>query len=301
MKHKGKIINNIKTWSVVDCSNCGFAHINPVPGLKELYQIYSSKYYEEEKPLYIKRDKEDGKWWKTIYRDRVDLLEKHAGTKSKKLLDIGSGPGNFLHYAKSRGWQVLGIEPSISNLKFYKRNGIKVLNGFYEDFEPNTLGHFDCVVMYEFLEHIQDPHGAIKFANKALKKNGVLNVTVPNDYNPLQKVVLKKLILKPYWLAPPFHINYFNIDTIKWLLEKNKFKVIDIETDFPMEFFLLMGENYVGNDELGRLMHKKRKLLDMALSEHNNDLKKNIYSTFAKYNIGRNVTVTAKKVLNDKS
>lgn len=294
--HNGKIIDKARNNKVLDCNNCGFTHVLPIPDQKELQHIYSSKYYEEEKPLYIKRDKEDGKWWKTIYRDRVDLLEKHASAKSKKLLELGSGPGNFLHYAKSHGWHVLGIEPSASNLKFYKRNRIKVINGFYEGIEPNTIGHFDCVVMYEFLEHIQDPHGAIKFAHKVLNKNGVISVTVPNDYNPLQAVVIKKLKLKPYWFAPPFHINYFNIDTIKRLLEKNGFKIIDIETDFPMEFFLLMGENYVGNDKLGRDVHKKRKLLDMALSEYNNDLKKNIYSTFAKYNIGRNVTVSAKKV-----
>lgn len=301
--HKGKIIDKVKNYKIVDCKNCGFVHIDPIPAKKELEKLYSTHYYADEKPQYIEHNLEDLKWWQTVYKDRIDFIEKftsHPGAKKtggKRMLEFGSGPGLFLKYAKKRGWKVLGIEASKQAIAFSKKNKIPVIDKFYEEVNPNDLGKFDAIVMFEFLEHVPDPAHVLKFSHKLLKPDGIISIGVPNDYNPLQRIVRKYLRVKPYWLAPPFHINYFTIDSLSKLLKKNGFKVVRKETNFPLEMFLLMDEIYVGNDKVGRYIHTKRKKFDLALAKLNNKLKLNLYEQFAHLDIGRDITVYGKNLM----
>ena len=112
----------------------------------------------------------------------------------------------------------------------------------------------------------------------------------------MQKSAAKNLKLEPWWLSPPFHLNYFNFESLINLLETNKFKVFLKESSFPLELFLLMGENYVDNDTLGRMCHTKRKKLELNLNKTNhNGLKRRLYQSFADIGIGRQIILYASK------
>jgi len=294
--HKGKVIEKSKKYKVLQCNTCGFIHVQPIPSKKQLDKIYSNEYYSSEKPSYIKDNLEDLKWWHSVYKDRLETIEKLIGKKqNKKLLELGSGPGLFLKYAKSNGWKVVGIEPSKQPFQFSNKNKVNVINDFYENISPKSLGKFDAIVMFEFLEHIPDPKSVLNFAKQVLKKNGIICVGVPNDYNPLQQVAKRGLKLKTYWLAPPFHLNYFTIESLTKLLKQNGFNPAYTETSFPLELFLLMEEDYISNNVIGRKIHNKRKQVDIILTKENNDLKRNFYKSIAELNIGRDITIYAIK------
>ena len=63
--------------------------------------------------------------------------------------------------------------------------------------------------------------------------------------------------------------------------------------------FLLMGENYIGNDETGRKCHTKRMNFEKSMSLSGLDsLLENRYSNFAKQGTGREVVLYAKKIFN---
>ena len=51
--HKGKILDTVKIFDVIDCEHCGFIHINPIPNVEELIKTYNDDYYSVEKPLYL--------------------------------------------------------------------------------------------------------------------------------------------------------------------------------------------------------------------------------------------------------
>jgi hypothetical protein len=117
-------------------------------------------------------------------------------------------------------------------------------------------------------------------------------VVVPNDYNPFQIILREKQGFQPYWLAPPHHINYFNYDSLERLLKSTGFTIKERVAMFPMDMFLLMGDNYVGNDVLGRQCHARRKRLDIVLN--NPDLKtfkQDLYRLMAHHGIGREMIV----------
>lgn len=67
-----------------------------------------------------------------------------------------------------------------------------------------------------------------------------------------------------------------------------------IESTFPLELFLLMGYDYLGNDLVGKQKHIERMNFEINLiKENKNDLKRNIYQNFAKIGIGRTAIIYA--------
>ena len=294
-QHVGKVLNSKNGFDIIECQTCGFKHIIPIPTPSELENVYKNEYYTSEKPLYIKRAIEDVDWWDLVYSEYYDLFEKYLPQNRRKLLEIGSGPGFFLKHGTERGWDVLGVEPSVKAAEHSKSMGLNVINGFFDENMVDSIGNFDVVYLHEVLEHVPNPADIVEFAKKILNLGGLICLIVPNDYNSLQNILAEHLNYDEWWIAPPHHINYFSFDSLKNLIESKQFKTLEITTTFPMELFLLMGDNYVGNDSLGRLCHNKRKTLDLNLKKGNPDKKDELYKSLAKLNIGREVVIIGQK------
>jgi SAM-dependent methyltransferase len=293
LMHKGKVLDTVKEYEIIKCDHCGFIHVNPIPSEGALGHLYREQYYTLEKPQFIDRQLEDLEWWHVVYNERYDFLEKHLPAERRRMLDIGCGPGFFLQRGIERGWNCLGIEPSRQASEYAKGLGVEVLNCFLHKagFEEREQ-QFDVIHLSEVLEHIPDPLSLCKSAYTLLDKGGILCVVVPNDYNPVQKLLKEQLGFPPYWIGPPHHINYFTFESLKRLLKRIGFNILYTTATFPMEFFLIMGDNYVGNDRLGRACHAKRKRLDIVLNDPAlQRFKKDMYRLMAKYSIGREIVI----------
>ena len=60
-----------------------------------------------------------------------------------------------------------------------------------------------------------------------------------------------------------------------------------------------MGINYIGNDKVGKKIHKNRIKMEMNFKNGDGvDLKRQIYQYFAKIGIGRTSIIYAKKIKN---
>ena len=292
MVHNGNVIGNANGFCIKDCTECGFIHMDPIPSADELDRVYSEEYYTDEKPRFIERVIEDLKWWNSVYDDRYAFLESRLSASRRAILDIGCGPGYFLKKVIDRGWKCFGVEPSRQAARHAAGLGIDVKNAFFNEETASSLGRFDAVHLSEVLEHVPDPAEVLKRASGLLNKGGVICCVVPNDYSPVQKVLKDKLNFSPYWLAPPHHINYFSFSTLKGLMERSGFQVIHSTAMFPIDFFLLMGDNYIGDDKLGRASHARRKSLDLMLDEPLlKAFKKELYELMARHGIGREMVV----------
>jgi len=293
-EHTGAIIDSKENFDVIECETCGFKHVVPIPTQEDLAQLYKEDFYSTEKPRYFKDVEEDSEWWTLTYNNFYHLFEKHCLTKSRRLLEIGSGPGYFLKCGKELGWDVLGFEPSKQAAEYSKKLGVNVVNDFFNETNADEYGKFDVVYMKTVIEHLPDPVALLNSTKNVLKPNGIICVISPNEYNPLQ-LILREMDYEPWWVAPPQHINYFDFESIKKLLEKLGFEILESTATFPMEFFLLAGENYIGNDELGRMCHLKRKILEENLYKFGSEQLNLIYKSLADNGIGREFVVIVRR------
>jgi hypothetical protein len=136
----------------------------------------------------------------------------------------------------------------------------------------------------------------LDIARSLLAAEGLVCVVAPNDYSPLQQALRSVCGYRPWWVAPPHHVNYFDFDSLERLLSSCGFQMMLREATFPIDMFLLMGDNYVDNSVLGRQCHAKRKLFEQNLALAGlGGVKRRLYQTLAESGIGREVLAVARK------
>lgn len=296
-EHSGVIVGTVDGVDVIDCSVCGFIHINPLPTPTELEELYKKNFYSVDKPTFISSQGEDKEWLNQQYSDRYDTFELELGdSRKRKILDVGSGPGFFLKYGQERGWDVLGIEPSTQACEHTKSLGINVLNECFDVNSAKHLGKFDVIHASLVLEHIPNPIECVQLMFEHLNDGGIMCITAPNDFNPFQKALTAVEDYAPWWIVPKHHLNYFTPDSLSFLMQRVGLDIFLKETSFPIDMFLLMGDNYIGNEQLGRSCHHKRVRFEANLAHAGlNELKRKLYRSLAEINLGREICVYGRK------
>ena len=296
--HRGAIIDRVNGYDVIACEACCFRHVLQLPSDDELRARYTEAYYRDEKPNYVVRSQEDSEWQRLAWHDRLSLFEElleREPTRPFSVLDIGCGPGWFLKEASARGWSTQGVEPSKQAAAFASSLGLNILNIMFDERTAPQTEHVDVVHLNNMLEHVADPVGLLRLAIGRVWPGGLICVGVPNDYNGLQEAV-RAGGAAPWWIAPPHHLNYFDFESLSTLLSRLGLEVMEAMTSFPMELFLLMGENYVGNDALGRDCHARRKRFDTSLEAAGlGHVRRKLYSALAKAGLGREAILIARK------
>ena len=166
----------------------------------------------------------------------LQLIRKYQ--QGGHLLDVGCGVGNFLHQARESGFSVDGIETHEEFRKAAREQyGIEVKTGIFEEMEwPEN--HFQVVTMWETLEHIYNPKGAIQRAFEILSPKGILAISVPNLAN------FGFLFMREYSAhRGGEHINFFSPATLARMLTDCGFNVVETHTtdntDWPAILKLL--------------------------------------------------------------
>lgn len=294
-KHKGQLVDTKNKYRLIDCVGCGFMHLYPLPSFKEIIVSYDKKFYGEIKPDYIKKEEHESDYWIYEYMERISLFNKLKKTKTKRLLDIGSSGGFILERARKEGWSVLGIEPAKKAIEYSKKKKLEIIEDYVENVDLQKFEPFDAIHLKYVFEHFIDPIQIGKKIKKSLKKGGILCVEVPNERNRLQMVLQKKLHKNNWWFAPPIHINYFTNVSLKNFFKKIGLKIIYEQATFPIEFFALSGDDYIGNDTIGRKTHIKRMEFERSLAIYDPKLRQELYESYAKLGIGRSLVYYAIK------
>ncbi len=291
--HHGPALAKRNGYDVIACTVCGFVHAIPLPNPDALITEYRERYYSDEKPTYLAHAGEDQDWALLGQNDRLEVLEQLLPASRRRLIDIGCGPGFFLRTACTRGWQGEGLEPSQQASEHARSLGLRVHQGFFTAERARELGRFDAAHMNNVLEHVPDPVALLTAAYGLLEPGGVLVVGVPNDFSPMQ-IAATAQGLPPWWVAPPHHLNYFDFSSLSTVLERLGFVLAERQTSFPMEMFLLMGEDYTADSSLGRACHNRRKRFDLALAEKGlNEVRRHFYRALADVGLGREAVIFA--------
>lgn len=286
---------------VIRCLDCGFWHQWPIPSSAEVQEIYRNKFGGLIRSQFTTKKVKDAGYWRNVFERRVGVYKDLIDTTSSfRILDVGCGVGDFLVYCKESNFEVFGIEPSKSFCTTLKERGIEFAPKLIEDIDQGlqeSIGLFDVVNMSQFLEHVRDPHKVLEIATRFLKPGGILSVECPNDFNVLQLAALERQIVKTPWWINKLHINYFDFDSLERLIANSGCKVERRSSQFPIELFLLFGDNYVGDEPLGIQIHEKRVRFEASLHESgNSEILSSLYESFAELCLGRHAQVYARKL-----
>ena len=259
------------------------------------------KYYEQDRKVdYAEKQKEQKKWWDRVYSDRCDHFRNLLGATGR-ILDVGCGPGFFMKQAQQQGWEVTGIEPSKKASNYASNTlGLNVHNLSIErlldcKFSEN---YFDVIYSHGVLEHMRKPDLFFLNAQKLLKKGGVLFYSVANDFSIIQKTMLENNNIDPWWVVPPEHLNYFDKHSAENIAKKHGFDIVSGISTYPIDMFLLMGENYILDETLGPKTHQKIQNLENAiLNSSYKSLLKDMYEKFYEIGIGRQLEITARNCI----
>jgi SAM-dependent methyltransferase len=290
-KHAGSVIAREEDYAVIDCEVCGWAHLDPLPGEDELAQMYDTAWYYGQNPGWLDKDRSEQSYWDLEHADKLADWRSILGSRTGAVLDVGCSGGLLLEYAVTQGWRGAGVEPSELAAAEARKHGVVVHRGLYQNVELPP-GSFDVVHSKLLAEHLPDPFGFVMWAARLLRPGGVLTVQIPNDFNALQLAARDELGLHDWWVAPPFHLNYFSFDSLERLLHRCGFRTVARDATFPMEWFLLMGENYVVDDEIGLSAHRRRMRLEQRLEALGQ--RRALHTYLASRNVGREAIVHAR-------
>jgi SAM-dependent methyltransferase len=93
-------------------------------------------------------------------------------------LDIGSSNSAFVHRARAKNIQCLGLEPG-ENIG----DDTVTIRGTLETAYLNP-NHFDFVTMHDSIEHMIDMTGSLQLVRQILKSNGLVIIDLPDYYSP---------------------------------------------------------------------------------------------------------------------
>lgn len=279
----------------------GFYQVTPTPSPEEITKFYADEFYTGEyrnfndSSLEVQiNDKEffEGRW-NDIYNNFLEINKniKNGGT----MLDIGCGWAQALLFFKKKGIDCYGFDPAIEAVEYGCKKGLNIKHAGLDGMNVFEGKKFDMVTMFNVLEHLADPIKSIEQIKEILKPDGILAIDVPNEFNDFQIAGRDAHGLNDWWIAPPNHLNYFSKDSLVNFLENLGFSVKISESSFPLEMFLLFGENYVKDGKLGSHCHKKRVQFEENLRKYGKtETLKNFYRALANLNLGRQISVFCK-------
>ena len=221
----------ISDWDIVDCTECGFAKIDPLPDRGSRAECYSQEKVIERN---IKQKSSSQKFSRVMKQMFGRLIKRNKSgifynklcrylSPKARILDVGCGDGGFLRIAKNN-FICTGIEISEYLASLARRqNDIKVITGNFlnTDF---TNEKYDGITLISLLEHLDDPINAMKKCFELLNQGSILLMKTVN-YN-----CLNRKIRKESWsgFRPPDHMIYFNPSNLKSFLKKTGFSKIKI-------------------------------------------------------------------------
>lgn len=153
-----------------------------------------------------------------------------------RLFEIGCGTGVFLDEARRAGWQVSGLEVSEYAAGEAVARGLEVVCQAVEDWSPPGAV-FDCVALWDVLEHLRDPAGTLMRAAGSLRAGGVLAITTGD----LSSLCARLSGARWHLFTLPEHLFFFTPTALRRLLSRAGCRIVRVTRETywaPLSYLL---------------------------------------------------------------
>ncbi|MDP3992247.1 MAG: class I SAM-dependent methyltransferase [Nanoarchaeota archaeon] len=123
---------------------------------------------------------------KNIKKRASDAISLLDGLDKSKVLELGTGIGEFLLELTEKGFDVIGID-IIPNKKLIKK-GFDIRKHDLNGGLPFEDSSFDVVVALEVLEHLCNPYKMMKEIKRVLRDGGYAIISMPNTASIFQRI-----------------------------------------------------------------------------------------------------------------
>jgi len=174
-----------------------------------------------------------------IYQSINQAVFERIPPDTRTLLDVGCGGGVFGAAVKSaRACTVVGVTYSEAEAVQARQRLDRVEVADLNDFEPDSLGTFDCIVCSHVLEHLHDPQQVLSSLRACLAPGGMLLVALPNVLFWKQRLdfLRGRFRYTEGGLMDCTHVRFFDWYSADQLLRDAGFEVVERVADgvFPL-------------------------------------------------------------------
>ncbi len=163
------------------------------------------------------------------------IIQTLGGRKNLKVLDLGCGNGSLANKLIELGYDVYGVDASISGIEIAKK---KNPNRFFcfnltSSTIPIELSsiNFDIIISTEVIEHVYSPKAFMQLCGTILKNSAHKEIILTTPYHGFLKNLVISLTnkwdshLNPLWEGG--HIKFWSKKSLSNLLIEHNFKVIN--------------------------------------------------------------------------
>ena len=190
---------------VHQCQSCGLVQLSnpPVPYYKEV--IRASAFSEE---------------MKKFREEQFATFVEEYDLKNKKVIEVGTGKGEYLSLMKECGVEAHGIEFAQDSVDTCRSSGLQVNKGYINHWGYRLAdAPFDAFFILNFFEHLPDPNATLQALYHNLADDGIGLVEVPNFDMILKSNLFTEFIGD--------HLFYFTQETLRSTLERNGYEAIE--------------------------------------------------------------------------
>lgn len=217
-------------WRIVRCRGCAHLYVSPRPPASEIQAIYDESYFAN--PAFRATDHDAYFGYMDYIRDRphiqqrlaqvLDRIERHEW--KGRLLDVGCGLGFFVEVAQIHGWDASGVELNEYAVRWAREHvSDRILHGTVATIDaPDDT--FDCVTMFDVIEHLPDPREELREIWRVLRPGGLLVLVTPDAGSIVSRA------LGDNWLEmkrAPEHLHFFTVEGLAALLALNGFTAFE--------------------------------------------------------------------------
>ncbi len=222
-------IEFFKKWRFTHkiCGVCKTIFVSPRPEEKLLETYYNNyqapKYWNQ---ILVNTDSYRKKiQYKPRARKILSAIKANTSRKPELAVDLGAGSGAFsLSLKDLEYWdRVLSLDLSVECVEKCKSAGLDAKVGSVYSLSPASI---DYLAMNDLIEHLSNPEEFLCSCNKVLKPRGFLSIACPNGQGFDFKIMKDKAVN----IHPPEHLQYFNPESMKVILNKTGFDIIMLET-----------------------------------------------------------------------
>jgi SAM-dependent methyltransferase len=203
------------SYELYRCSGCSAVFTHPMPSRAELLQLYTSEQYflGGGTQGYAAGYDVSAGTQSRLYEMILDQIGRpQAGAN---LLEIGCAEGYFLDAARTRGWDVAGVELSPVAAAAARRTfGLQVFEGALDELSLGPSG-YNVVVLLDVIEHLTNPARTVKTATRMLRPGGRLIIKTPD----IGSAYARRLGVHWPQIKPPEHLVYFEFASLEKMLE----------------------------------------------------------------------------------